>query len=315
METIFVMIPAYRDPDLRLTLDSIFKNAINPHRVFVAIGAQYDDEITMPSLEGLPMDQIRLLQIHPHNRPGTYRLRHILNKLYAGEDYYLSIDSHTIMGENWDDKLISLVESQPEYKCVIQQSTEITGPDSREYTYLQMVPTLFTDPYGTEREEVGYQLLLSEFVAKQKKDIFLPKTHYMYAGLFFTRGQFATEIRWGQYWQMDQEESFLSYETFMTGWTVRMLNTETIIDHDPHNYYKHVYKFDEVGVRLPALNDEWVPKNDWLPYVTPRIWRVFLYNTGPWKITNAIREPAEFWREINLIDFYMNQIAGSEDVF
>lgn len=315
METIFVMIPAYRDPDLRLTLDSLFKNAANPHRVFVAIGAQYDEDIPMPSLEGLPMDQIRLLQIHPNARPGTYRLRHILNKLYAGEDYYLSIDSHTIMAKGWDEKLIWQLESQPEYKCVIQQSTEIAGADNREYTYMQMVPKIFTDPYGDEREEVGYQLLMTEFVPKKATDAFLPKIHYMYAGLFFTRGQFATEIRWGQYWQMDQEESFLSYETFMTGWTVRLLNTELIIDHNPDNYYQHVYKFNEKGQRLPELIDDWVPKNDWLPYVTPRIWNVYLYNTGPWKIVNAIREPGEFWHAINLTDFYMNQISGSEDVF
>jgi Glycosyltransferase (GlcNAc). len=53
-KTIFIMIPAYRDPTLRETLDSIFDNATYPERVFVAIAAQYDEDVVMPSLDGIP---------------------------------------------------------------------------------------------------------------------------------------------------------------------------------------------------------------------------------------------------------------------
>jgi hypothetical protein len=302
METIFVMIPAYSDPVLRETLDSLFDNAEYPNRVYAAVGAQYDEKDPMPSIEGLPMKQIRLLQIHPENRPGTYRLRHILNKLYANEDYYVSVDSHTMFTPGWDTKMINYIESQKEYKVVLQQGTpnDIYNFENGKhfYTYRQLSVANADDTY------LGPRLVMKEFIEKDRVGGELPLIHYMQAGMIMTRGQFAREIRWGQYWQNEAEEPFLSYETFMRGWTVRMLDTEELISHQPEKYYAVAYNLDENGNRISLRTDHSVQK-DWLPDLSHRIWDLYLTNTGPWAIDHALTKPEKFWEVVGLRDEYL----------
>jgi hypothetical protein len=308
METIFVMIPAYKDPILRETLESLFNLATHRERIFVALGAQYDDEIPMPSLEGLPEDQIRLVKIHPENRPGTARLRHILNKLYANEDYYVSVDSHTIFEPDWDTKMIQHIETQPEYRTIIMQEAHAQVQENLEqspstYFYSQITIDDMTE-YSNDKGIIGPRLVLNEFVIKNRDKRNLPIQHYLMAGMFMTRGEFARDVTWGQYWQIEQEEAFLSYQAFMTGWTVRQLDTEVLFRHMPDKYYEAVYGFGEDGKKKQDWKDEHKPQGDWLPHVSPRIWRVYMYNSGPWKVRNAVREPFDWWNAIGLLDDY-----------
>jgi|SaaInl59LU_5_DNA_1037362.scaffolds.fasta_scaffold01704_4 hypothetical protein len=311
--TIFVMMPAYRDPVLLDTLREIFQKADNPDCVFVAIGAQYDEDIPMPDLSEFNPKNLRVLSIHPDGRPGVYRLRHLLNKLYANEDYYLSIDSHTELEQSWDTKLIAILEAQPEYKCILTSSER--PPSKEAYTDLRM--SVSYEKLGDHPEECT-RIVMRDF---DEKPLYTengyqkyPEVSYLQAGLFFTRGQFAREIRWGQFWQNEQEEPFLSYETFMLGWTKRLLTSEQIIKHVPEKYYEAVYKeIPETPHR--KFNDMWKSQSDYLPYVTPRVWNVYMYNTGPFKIEKAVKTPAEWWASIGLWGEYCKHLHHSGEIF
>jgi hypothetical protein len=303
--TIFVMIPAYRDPVLLDTLKQIFNNADYPERIYVAVGAQYDDEIPMPDLSEFNSKQLRILSIHPENRPGVYRLRHLLNKLYANEDYYLSIDSHTDLEESWDTNLIRILESQKEYKSIIVAEETHENLEEGYYEKLRM---------GIDDSNEFPRIVMKEWYPAKYDKGSLPEVSYLQAGMFFTRGQFAREIRWGQYWQNDQEEPFLSYETFMLGWTKRLMVGYKIIIHSPKKYYDAVY------LTAPASHerhfvDTWDYQMDYLPYVSPRIFQAYLYNTGPFKIVNAIKKPEEWWEHAGLIQQYRRRTAHSGEIF
>jgi hypothetical protein len=296
-KTIFIMIPAYRDPTLRETLDSIFDNATYPNRVFVAIGAQYDEEVVMPSLDGIPKQNIRLLTIHPENRPGVYKLRNILNKLYAGEDYYMSIDSHTPFAKNWDSELINLLESFEDKKTVLQSYEPDYEEGSNKYLDLQMSVSLNNE---AKVPRVVMQNAIRRDLLPGKE---MPVSGYIQASSIFTRGAFSKEIKWGEFWQDDQEEAFLSFEMFMLGWTSRLMVKQRFFSHEPERYYKAVYKTIP-NSHVRDLNDSWTAQKDDLSEVCPKIFRAMISNSGPFRVLNAVRSPKEWWYSIGLGDEY-----------
>jgi hypothetical protein len=291
---IFVMIPAYRDPSLIDTLRSLFNDAKNSKRVFVAIGAQYDEAIPMPDLSEFPAENIRLVTIHPENRPGVFRLRHILNKLYANEEYYLSIDSHTRVIKDWDEILINMLEDQPNFKTIIADS-EGTGHEN-EYSLLHM-RVQEIELYGPRLVMQQSETLMPTINGKFEKIV------YLQAGMFFTRGQFAREIRWGQFWHNDQEEPFLSYEAFMMGWNTVAIHGKRVIHHEPTRYYDAVYE-SEPNSENRHFRDKYNEQRDSLQDICPRIWQALLYNTGPYAIAYPVREAKEWWLDIGLAHVY-----------
>lgn len=296
-KTIFVMIPAYKDPILRETLDLMFQNAKHPNRVFVAIAAQYDEDIPVPSLGGIPKTNIRLLTIHPENRPGVYRLRHILNKLYAGEDYYMSIDSHTYFAKNWDSELINLLESFEDKKTILQSYEPDYEEGSNEYLDLQMSVSLDNEakfPRVVMKNVVRRPLLSGKE---------MPVSGYIQASSIFARGAFSKEIRWGEFWQDDQEESFLSFEMYVLGWTSRLMVKQRLFSHEPERYYKAVYNATP-NSHVRDLNDSWAVQEDDLSEVCPKIFEAMIRNSGPFRVPNAVRSPKDWWYSIGLGDEY-----------
>jgi hypothetical protein len=287
------MIPAYRDPMLRETLDSIFDNASYPNRVFVAIAAQYDEDVPMPNLEGLPNKNIRLLSIHPENRPGVYRLRHILNKLYAGEDYYMSVDSHTFFEKDWDEGLIKKLESFEDKKTVLQAYEPGYEDGSNRYLHYQMSVNL------DNKVKMPRVVMRNWSYKNLLENDELPIPCYVQAGLIFTRGTFSKEIRWGELWQDDQEEPFLSFEMFVLGWTPRLMVKQKFFSHEPEKYYKAVYASNP-STDVRNFQDNWTMQKDNLYDVCPKILKAMIHNSGPFKVANAIRSPKEWWQSIGL---------------
>jgi [Skp1-protein]-hydroxyproline N-acetylglucosaminyltransferase len=67
----------------------------------------------------LKSNQIRVQHIDAREATGPCWARHMTQKLYKGEEYYLSIDSHTRFIQNWDEVLISLSQRCPSSKAII----------------------------------------------------------------------------------------------------------------------------------------------------------------------------------------------------
>lgn len=292
-QTIFVMIPSYRDPVLKETLDTMFELADNPNRVFAAIAAQYDDEVPMPDLSKYPAKQIRVLSIHPEGRPSIFRLRHILNKLYFGEDYYLSIDSHTIFKKGWDTDLINLLESHLYYKTIISCYEGDTTSLTDEYESLDMKLDE-SDPVVT-----GPRLFLPHSTQRPWRGEKFVRSVYIQAGMFFTRGEFAKDIAWGQYWQNEQEEPFLSFQAFMTGWRHWIHLQDHPFTHEPQKYYDAVYSSAPNSV-FRSFKDDYSHLSDHRSSVCKQIMRAYLYNEGPYAVKNVVKKTEHFWIEAGL---------------
>ena len=103
MASIFVQIAAYHDFELPKTvLDAVAKSS-GKHVICFGIHNTFvnDYEVFIPLVQNM-----RLEESKAPKDIGVGRARYLANKLYAGQDYYLQVDSHTRFYKNWDDELI-----------------------------------------------------------------------------------------------------------------------------------------------------------------------------------------------------------------
>lgn len=105
METIFIQIASYKDPELIKTIKDCIKRADHPGRLTFGICWQYADDENLGAYEHDP--RFRIHKIHWKDAKGVGWARHICNGLYRYEDFTLQIDSHHRFDSGWDTKLIN----------------------------------------------------------------------------------------------------------------------------------------------------------------------------------------------------------------
>ncbi|EKX45392.1 hypothetical protein GUITHDRAFT_71355 [Guillardia theta CCMP2712] len=154
-EEIFVSIVAYRDPECPKTVRDLFQKAKLPKRVHVGLISQVDfqdDEDCFLHEGDLPEgceENVRETRFHWKEARGPCWARYLAQRLWAGEKYYLQIDSHMRFAEGWDEYLISQLGSCPSPKPVL--STYPPGYD-RDHPVPQQSPStlLCASQFGEE---------------------------------------------------------------------------------------------------------------------------------------------------------------------
>lgn len=116
--SIFIAVPGFQDTEFIPTIEDAFAKAENPQDVY--IGSRYlstfNDELD--NLEEWATNhqyadniKIELVLVSEHNRFqvfGSTKGRQGSANFYADQDYFLSIDSHSLFGNHWDTELIRL---------------------------------------------------------------------------------------------------------------------------------------------------------------------------------------------------------------
>lgn len=135
MNTIFVQMAAYRDPQLIPTLLDMAKNAAHPELLKVGICWQHgEDEPTDIFLDnGFTIEgfvdadprvnnatvinivhesgmTLEVIDLHFHKTQGACWARNSIQQLYAGEKYTLQLDSHHRFVDKWDTICIEMLE-------------------------------------------------------------------------------------------------------------------------------------------------------------------------------------------------------------
>lgn len=119
MESIFVSIASYKDPEVFPTVIDLFEKAKNPDKVFVGVMLQ-DEVNVINNFNNIYSDyNVRLLYVSPKQAQGCGWARNeIMKHLYNKEDYFLLVDSHTRFAVNWDEHYIEMLKDTPS-KCVL----------------------------------------------------------------------------------------------------------------------------------------------------------------------------------------------------
>lgn len=129
-ETIFVSVASYRDPDCPQTVFDCFEKAACPLRIRIGV-CQQNSERDLDVIRGYQKlyqkagtgnyeSFIRVLRMEAGQARGPmYARSEIEQKLYAGEKYYLIIDSHTCFTPDWDIRLIEMLKQCPSQKPIL----------------------------------------------------------------------------------------------------------------------------------------------------------------------------------------------------
>ena len=109
-ETIFIHLPAYRDPELVPTIKDALANAKYPKRVHFGICRQYNPDDGFDNLDEFRKDKrFNIMDIRYEDAQGLPWARAQINeKLLGNQDYILQLDSHHRFAPNWDETLIRM---------------------------------------------------------------------------------------------------------------------------------------------------------------------------------------------------------------
>jgi len=140
-DTIFVSIPAYRDPEVITTLEELFKKAKYPQRVIAGVCQQIDElkdhafdvrATTSNVLRKYLPQNIRILTLPASEAKGpSYARARIEQDLFEDEIFFLGIDSHTAFVPGWDvlviDELLKCNSVRPMLTVYPQDYTRKAG--------------------------------------------------------------------------------------------------------------------------------------------------------------------------------------------
>lgn len=103
-ETIFMEIPAYKDPDLLNTINSALVQADHPERIHFGVCYQSDDMETLEKLKTIP--NLRYKHVPLAEAKGSCYARNLCQHMLEDETYIFQIDSHLRFCKHWDTLMI-----------------------------------------------------------------------------------------------------------------------------------------------------------------------------------------------------------------
>ena len=112
MESIFIQIASYRDPELIPTIDDLLNNADTPERLTICIAHQHSKEDKWDTLEKYSKDGRFIIIDIPHEESlGACWARNQIQQHYDGQTYTLQLDSHHRFVKGWDTICVEMLKA------------------------------------------------------------------------------------------------------------------------------------------------------------------------------------------------------------
>ena len=111
MNTIFIQIASYRDPQLGITITDCINKTKYPNNLVFGICNQYDPTDTFNIDQYSNDERFRIINVLCKESLGACWARNQIQQLYSGETYTLQIDSHMRFEQDWDVTLIDMINS------------------------------------------------------------------------------------------------------------------------------------------------------------------------------------------------------------
>jgi len=192
--TIFVSIASYRDHECPATVESLFAMASDPTRIHVGLciqNAEGDPFCPDKKCVSCIPQNIRTVSM-PHSRArGPAYARYHCAGLYAGQDYFMQIDSHMQFIQDWDDLLIHELK-----KC-----RALLSPGAHSAVLTHYPPADMTDEVRARAvtthicrgtfENTGMISFLSNQFQNQDKPM---PTYYLASGFLFGPGRMVLDV-------------------------------------------------------------------------------------------------------------------------
>jgi hypothetical protein len=217
MNTIFIQIASYRDPQLKLTIDDCIKNAKHPKNLIFGITNQYhpDDEFNIDEYQN--DKRFRIENILYSESKGACWARNLLQQRYSGETYTLQIDSHMRFAPNWDVELIKMIKQLQKKgfkKPLLTGYVSSFDPDNDPGGRVQEPWRMSFDRFIPE----GAVFFLPETIPGWQT-LTEPVTARFYSAHFcFTLGQFSEEVQHDNEFYFHGEEISVGVRAYTHGY-------------------------------------------------------------------------------------------------
>ena len=214
-ETIFVVIPAYRDPECAETLRDLFAKATQPRRVHVGVCWQYkegEEEETL-LLPTAYEKQIAVKSAPIDKSEGACWAKHQAQQFYRDETYVLTIDSHMRFVEGWDEVMIGELARCPSAKPLLSHFPPGYTPPG---TYDRNAKCIVLRAhYPTAAGDIRFRgEPLDSTPEKPLRGAFAAP------GFMFAKGQLLREVPPDPYLYFEQEEMCYAARLYTHGWDV-----------------------------------------------------------------------------------------------
>lgn len=235
-DAIFVSVASYRDDVCNSTVQSLFKNAKNPERVYVGICQQNkedEDPDCAKDFEDNP--NVKIMRISHKDAKGPTYARYFCSTMWDGEEYFLQIDSHSRFVRNWDELCINMIKEiksqglseKPILSHYPKQIEDYKNYDSNNKKHTQLVPRI-CQGFFNNRGMISF--LGAEITDSKGKYHQVP---YVAAGMFFGEAKFLHELPFDPElpYVFVGEEILHSIRFYTHGWDVFTPN-ENVVFHE-----------------------------------------------------------------------------------
>ena len=218
-DTIFIMIIAYRDPELLPTLMDMVKNASHPENLRIGILRDYGPEENLHDLDELKSAGIviRTLERPYTEGRGICDARARAQALYGGEKWVLNIDSHHRFIKNWDAELIESAQkliADGYSKPLLSTVLPAYDPGDDSYFNNQGLFEQSFEKFG----ETGNVCHVCEWLSTSSDR---PVPGRMISGHFiFTLGKWIEEVKLDPNFYMKGEEIMMAVKSYTWGYDI-----------------------------------------------------------------------------------------------
>lgn len=137
--SIFVELTSYKNFDVSNTIRDCIVNCKDRENLYFGLCLQQDE----PLQEELQHERIKSIIVPFKESPGPGWARSQAQSLYDGQDYVLRIDSGCRFAQNWDEELISALNSVGSEKAIISNYANRLGNNQKEVLDVAFKPLVY----------------------------------------------------------------------------------------------------------------------------------------------------------------------------
>ena len=224
--SIFISIASYQDPLLVSTIWSAYSNARDKEDLIFSICDQSDNPVKVSELPFA--HQIKYDHVDPIFAKGPCWARHRAQSFYAGEKYFLQIDSHTQFSPYWDIlfegaflEIATMGKEDPYFKkpVITSYPRSFQVIDFEKGAFALNNGDKHTQVITYREDSIFSRGSFSRQIGIPTKHLEVTHAYLMAAGCVFTRGDFVEEIPYDPNYYFYGEELSMALRAFTHGYS------------------------------------------------------------------------------------------------
>lgn len=231
--SIFISIAAYRDLEVKTTIESAINNAANKDDIYFGVFSQADDE---EFIDVSDIPNVSQQRVPASEAKGAGYARSIAEKMYRGQDYFLQIDAHSIFVKDWDTKIISWykrIQKETGNDKVIISSWAL--PYRYEDGQIILNSTITHDWHWKNKMMPHYNILIPYNDVWTAERVEMDDDYHeslcVLGGLIFAAGNIVKEVPYDSRLSWNGEEIIYSVRAYSRGWRIYSIKDNLIYHH------------------------------------------------------------------------------------